>query len=178
MKEFPSAKINPTLLRRVYRLHGIKKKTIRWVKTAKQHGEGSYRQKFGTMKMLLTKAKNQGFRFIYLDETCFTRKTCQLAEWARKGENVQFDQSKLNEPTIALLCGISKERGIEHHEQFDLSVNIDKFKQYCQNLRAKNEGEKICLFMDNLSVHISKKSKTEMRRLGFRFIYNIPYEPE
>ena len=71
---------------------------------------------------------------------------------------MRIDQSKLNEPTIALLCGISKERGIEHHEQFVRSVNVDKFKQFCQNLRAKNEGQQICLFMDNLSAHTSERS--------------------
>ena len=34
-KEFPSAKINPTLLRQVYALHGIKKKKLRWYKAPK-----------------------------------------------------------------------------------------------------------------------------------------------
>ena len=32
--------------------------------------------------------------------------------------------------------------------------------------------------MDNLSSHTSKKTKAEMSRLGFRWIYNIPYKPE
>ena len=34
-KEFPSAKINPTLLRQVYARHGIKKKKLRWYKAPK-----------------------------------------------------------------------------------------------------------------------------------------------
>ena len=32
--------------------------------------------------------------------------------------------------------------------------------------------------MDNLSAHKSDKSKAEMARLGFRFIFNVPYSPE
>ena len=34
-REFPSAQMNQTLLRKVYRIHGIKKKAIRWNKTPK-----------------------------------------------------------------------------------------------------------------------------------------------
>jgi len=32
--------------------------------------------------------------------------------------------------------------------------------------------------MDNLSAHKSEKAKTEMARLGFRCIFNVPYSPE
>ena len=34
-KEFPGAEMNPTLLRKIYRLHGIQKKRYRWHKTPK-----------------------------------------------------------------------------------------------------------------------------------------------
>ena len=45
-------------------------------------------------------------------------------------------------------------------------------------MRAANGNDKICLFMDNLGVHISPRSKTEMRRLKFRFVYNLAYRPD
>ena len=32
--------------------------------------------------------------------------------------------------------------------------------------------------MDNLSAHKSEKTKVEMSKLGFRFIFNVPYSPE
>ena len=32
--------------------------------------------------------------------------------------------------------------------------------------------------MDNLSVHKANRSKDTMRQLGFRWIYNLPYEPD
>ena len=110
------------------------------------------------MKRHLTRARNEGFRIVYIDETVFTRKTCQELEWTRKRENLQVDAKKLDEPCVALLCGISKERGLEHYQIFEKSVNIDKFKEYCQNMRDKNGDDQICLFMDNLSAHTSKKS--------------------
>ena len=35
-KEFPSAMMNPTLLRKIYKLHKIKKKKYRWHKSPKE----------------------------------------------------------------------------------------------------------------------------------------------
>ena len=45
-------------------------------------------------------------------------------------------------------------------------------------MRAANPNEKICIFMDNLGVHISDDTKKEMRRLKFRWVYNVAYSPE
>ena len=88
------------------------------------------------------------------------------------------DQALINEPTLALLSGISKERGQEAYMIFPNSVNIAKFKEYLTKLREENEGEKICIFMDNLTTHTSQKSKDAMRTLGFRYIYNMAYQPD
>ena len=88
------------------------------------------------MKRQLTKAKNDGYRIVYLDETMFTRKTVADAEWSRPKENMAVDVKHLDEPTLALLCGISKEKGVEHFRVFENSVNIDKFIEYIDFLRA------------------------------------------
>ena len=87
------------------------------------------------------------------------------------------DVAMLEEPTLALLAGISKEKGVEHYRVFEFSVNVDKFIEYIDFLRATNRDEKICLFMDNLSAHTSERSKQAMRERGFRWIYNLPYMP-
>ena len=84
----------------------------------------------------------------------------------------------MQEPTLAVLASISKEKGLEHYRIFDNSVNIPKFKEFLQELRENNGDEKIALFMDNLSAHKSEKSRAEMARLGFRCIFNVPYSPE
>ena len=77
-----------------------------------------------------------------------------------------------------MLCGISKEKGLELYTVLEESWNIPRFKKYLQELRLANGDDKICIFMDNLRVHTSKKSKAEMSRLGFKWIYNVPYYPE
>ena len=56
-------------------------------------------------------AKNDGYRFVYIDETMFTRKTVAEAEWALPGQNMSIDEKLLDEPTLALLSAISKEKG-------------------------------------------------------------------
>ena len=80
------------------------------------------------MKRLLTRAKNDGYRVIYLDETCFTRSTVPKTEYCRQGENVAADLAYMQEPTLAVLAAISKEKGLEHYQIYDYSVNIAKFK--------------------------------------------------
>ena len=79
------------------------------------------------MKRQLTRAKRDGYRIIYLDETMFTRKTVAQTEWALSGENMTVDEAKLNEPTLAMLAAISKDKGREHYRVFPKSVNIIKF---------------------------------------------------
>ena len=88
------------------------------------------------------------------------------------------DVAMLDEPALSLLCGISKEKGIDHFRIFDFSVNIDKFLEYLIGLREAHGDAKVCIFMDNLSVHTSERAKAAMREHGFRYIYNVPYSPE
>ena len=61
---------------------------------------------------------------------------------------------------------------------FDRSVNIKKFLQYLQMVRTAHGEQKVCLFMDNLAVHRSKKSKARMEELGIRWLFNLPYQCE
>ena len=63
------------------------------------------------MKRLLTRARNDGYKIIYIDETMFTRSTVPDTEWALPGKNMTVDVAMKNEPTLALLAGISKEAG-------------------------------------------------------------------
>ena len=130
------------------------------------------------MKRQLTRARNDGYRIVYLDEICFTRTTIPKKEYTLLRKNMPSDLAHLNEPTLAVLSAISKEQGQEHFQIYDNSVNVIKFKQYLQELRDKNPTEKIAIFLDNLSAHQSEQSKVEGARLGFRFIFNVPYSPE
>ena len=84
----------------------------------------------------------------------------------------------MNEPVLCLLPGISKEKGWEYYRIYPKSVNTERFLDYLKGLREANGDDKICIFMDNLSVHTSEKTKKYMRELDFKFIYNLKYSPE
>ena len=92
--------------------------------------EDSQRYDLARMKRQLTIAKNDGFRMVYLDETMFTRKTVADAEWTLPKQNVMIHDAQLNEPTLALLSAISKEKGQEYFKIFEKSVDIPKFKEW------------------------------------------------
>ena len=116
--------MNPTLLRRIYSIHKIKKKALKWYKRASQRDPVKEAQQLSTMKRLLTKAKNDGYRIVYLDEICFTRSTVPKTEYCTLNSNMPADLAHLNEPTLAVLSAISKEKGQEHFKVFDYSVNV------------------------------------------------------
>ena len=88
------------------------------------------------------------------------------------------DVKHLEEPTLALLCAISKEKGLEHFRIYEQSVNVEKFQDWLQGMRSAAGTDKVCLFMDNLSSHTSERSKQAMRDHSFRFVYNVPYAPD
>ena len=48
------------------------------------------------------------------------------------------DLAKLQEPTLAILAGISKEKGLELYQVFEDSVDTDKFLEYLINLKEAN----------------------------------------
>ena len=61
---------------------------------------------------------------------------------------------------------------------FDSSITINKFKVFLDELRRKYFYDDLCIFMDRLSVHISKKIIERMDELGIAYIYNSIYSPQ
>ena len=61
----------------------------------------------------LKRAKRDGYRIIYLDETMFTRSTVPKSEYCLPEQNMTVTLAWINEPTMAVLSGISREKGQE-----------------------------------------------------------------
>ena len=79
-----------------------------------------------------------GYKIIYIDETHFTRNTLPETEWTRPKENITHDLVKKKEPTLSLLHGVSKEKGNEHYQIYQDSINTKKFKKYLHELAEMN----------------------------------------
>ena len=62
--------------------------------------------------------------------------------------------------------------------QFEKSVNIEKFKLWLDELRARYFFDDICLVMDNLRVHHSNAAIERIDELGFEYIFTPPYSPD
>ena len=61
---------------------------------------------------------------------------------------------------------------------YDKSINIEKFKIYLEELRRKYFFDDLCIYMDNLSVHISNAIKERLEELSIKCIYAPVYSPE
>jgi transposase len=73
---------------------------------------------------------------------------------------------------------ISADNGVEHISYFRRSLDADDFVKYLKELRVKLGDEKVCLFMDQLSVHRSYKARDKMTELGFKWLFNAAYYPD
>ena len=85
--------MNPTLLKKVYELHKVRKRAILYKKHAPNFDEAEFKRQLASMKRELTRRKNQGYRIVYPDETMITRKCCPLKEYCQPKNNVTFDQA-------------------------------------------------------------------------------------
>ena len=59
----------------VMKKHGVKKKKLQWYKNAKGMTAVQKKKMLANVKRGLTRAKNDGYQVIYIDETVFTRTT-------------------------------------------------------------------------------------------------------
>ena len=61
---------------------------------------------------------------------------------------------------------------------FDNSINIQKFKIYIEELRAKYFFDDLCIYFDNLSVHRSLEVRNRLDELSIAYVYSPPYSPD
>ena len=66
-----------------------------------------------------------------------TRNTIRQREFTPHYLRVEVPQAELNNQTIALVGAVSKEIGVDLAMTFNNSVNIEKFKVFIEELRAR-----------------------------------------
>ena len=115
---------------------------------------------------------------MYLDETMVTKSTIPTHEWSDENHQLQIDYKQYARSGIAVLAGVSQERGVDLMMSFEKSVNIEKFKVWLDELRARHFLDDICLVLDNLRVHHSNAAVERMDELGFEYVYTPVYSPD
>jgi hypothetical protein len=71
--------------------------------------------------------KKQGKRIIFTDEAMFTTATLPKEAYAAKGENVCLNERLASSPAVAVVAGVSAERGLEGFFIKDRSIDSDAF---------------------------------------------------
>ena len=84
----------------------------------------------------------------------------------------------LNNNTLAVLVGVSKQEGVDMVMIFEDSVNREKFKAFIDKMRQKYPKDKICFFFDNLSVHRSYDVRNYLEINNIPYIFCPAYSPD
>ena len=92
--------------------------------------------------------------------------------------NAAMDMKQAYIQPKAIILAVSRERGLDHIEVFNNSIDGRKFKIFLDNLRSKYLYDDILLMMDNLSLHKSNEMKKRMDELGFRYTFTPVYSPD
>ena len=114
-RRFPELKITPLSIQRLYRMNGIRRKALRYVKTLKYQDPDRRQLDIHRMKTEIWQARAQGRRIIYADEAMFTRATLPSLGLAAKHHNVALEDKLTSNPALAVVAGVSAEVGLEAH---------------------------------------------------------------
>ena len=83
-------------------------------------------------------------------------------------------------PSITVIGAISEERGLIHHHMICESNNTENFEKFLLGLKAKCEGMRVIIILDNLRIHYAKKLNpiyTKDFKLMFLPPYSSPLNP-
>jgi hypothetical protein len=79
------------------------------------------------MKEDVRRAVKEGRRVIFTDEAMFTTSTLQDRAYSGKGENIALEEKLVSSPAIAVVAGVSAEKGLEAFYMQSRSIDSDAF---------------------------------------------------
>lgn len=103
--------------------------------------------------------------------------TLATHDWSLPRQNTTFHKLLITTPVTRFIMGISKEFGVEAVWFCPKPFDSNNFGASLTQIRS-NHHYPAYLFLDNSSWHTSAATKNNMKRLGFRWIFNAPYHPE
>ena len=107
----------------------------------------------------------------------FTKNTVSDRTWSRARYPVKYDMRDINIKPIACAVAISEKYGLDLLMMYPKSVTNDRFHTFIKRLRAKYPFRRMCMYMDNLSVHRSKATQKVLREQRFEVIFTPAYSP-
>ena len=141
------------ILRRIYYEHQVKKKKIRITKEWTPRDPLKKVECWAARARDLERMQEEKCDIIYVDEVMFTKHTYETETWSVKRQNVEIDQQHFNMTPLACCVAVSERHGLDLCMIWPKSVNTQRFQTFLRRLRAKYPFRRMCLYMDNLSVH-------------------------
>ena len=129
------------------------------------------------LKLKVADARRKGKRLIFVDECLFSSKALLKLAYSNRRCNIELNQRLIASKPIALVAGVSSERGLEGFQCYENSLNAQKFSSFLESIIDETEGEPIAIFMDNLRVHHSLIVKDLLKAKNTEAIFNVPYSP-
>ena len=177
-RRFGEIKIDYSTILRVYREHGIKRKALRYVKTLKYQAPEKRAEQTRMMLAEVSRAVECGKRLIYVDEAMFTTSTMLDRGYSGKRQNVTLEEKLVSSPALAVVAGVSSERGLEAFHLKPASIDSEAFMQFLLTLLESAKPSEFVIFADNCRVHHSKKVAEFLKANQIEIIFNVPYAPE
>ena len=155
-RAFPEVKISVTLLRRLYKKHGIKFKCIFRGKKDIDFDDQFYRDFFRQMYDGVKVARLRDIKLLWVDETMFTFRTFAARAWSAKHQSIEVKDADIRVNSTAFLGAISEDGGLEAYALHPRAISTTEFVAFVETIAAKYQGCEVAMFMDNLPVHRSR----------------------
>ena len=111
------------------------------------------------MDHLLSKVREEGRKVVFLDEAVFSFNTFSTKAWASPYQSIKVNDFSIRVRTQALICCVSEDIGLETYMIRPRAINTDTFVEFLEQIAEHFDGEKIAVFLDNLSVHKTVRSR-------------------
>ncbi len=106
-------KITQSYLAAIYKKHGVKRKTIKLVKTLPKYLAQKVPTKLFEMRSEICAALEEGRKLVFADEAMFTTAGRLTHAYSVKNQNIMLDEKSCNVESMAVVAGISREDGLE-----------------------------------------------------------------
>jgi hypothetical protein len=122
-RTYPEVKISPSYLAAIYKKHGIKRKTVRLVKTLPRYIAQKVPDKLIMMRSEVKAALADGRKLVFIDEAMFTTAGRITHAYSAKKTNITIDERINNVESLAVVGAVSREAGLDCYLIKPKSIN-------------------------------------------------------
>ena len=136
--------------------------------------KNSIRQVYFVLKILL-RCMKLNFEIIFLDESNFSTNNNNFKTWRHENDLIYHKIKKIDK--INLLLAVSSNK-IINYKMTSENTNSKIFLQFMEELVVKikpEEKKKYLIFMDNLSIHLTRSLFEFYQKEKLKILFNVPY---